>query len=855
MASDAEVDLVVNASRALTDVQRDLNRLVTQAENTAPDVTLAAVLDQTVTLRQVERDLEGLVRRAQEGASDIDLDATLNQLAATRQLRRQLDFLVNRAEATAEPIDLTATFNTAASLRNVRNELDEIARRARTDIDVDIDIDEDRFNDFRRHLDELGDTGNRTLATLGRLSVGVGGLGAAVGTSLPLVAGLVATIQNIVPATAVATQGMLAMQLASGTLKLGMLGVADAVEAAFDPDAKPEELAEAMEKLAPEAREFVEELVSMRGAFDQLRIDTQNTLFQDLSGHLRGLAARVMPVVRDAVRNTADVLNDMAKGAANAAGELGENGTLRTALEGSVRGLRNLEQVPGQVTTAFGQLAAASAPAFARITAAVARLSTEISERLTAAFESGRLEEAINNALELIKRLGAIGGNFLTGLRNIIGSVTTDSDAFIGTLERLSQTFEDLTASTAVQEFFGALSFALGAVARALAPVIEFAGFLIENVLPILTPLLEDLGEIFEKLTPLIDAVAQALEIFLAPILEELAEQADRFLDPLIRFIDEVSPKLVAAVKENEPELRRLGIALADLLEAAAPLIERFLLMSGALLEELLPAINKVLPIVIDFVELGLNLITETINNFVIPALEILSAVMNGDFSGAFKTAGGVVQTFSSVVTRVFAGLVTAVTRDVNSLASRALGRLNTFYEQWKAQTLSTINTVGSFFARLPGRILSALGNLGSLLFDVGADIIDGLIAGLNARVGGLLSRASDIASDIASTIRGALDIRSPSRVMADIGDDIVAGLTTGIARSVPDLRRAVNGLALTIPSTAAGAGALATPVLNAASPVVNVYLGTEQLSRFVDFRVFSASRTRDIQYAQGVRR
>ncbi len=68
----------------------------------------------------------------------------------------------------------------------------------------------------------------------------------------------------------------------------------------------------------------------------------------------------------------------------------------------------------------------------------------------------------------------------------------------------------------------------------------------------------------------------------------------------------------------------------------------------------------------------------------------------------------------------------------------------------------------------------------------VGRSAMSGLNAGLNAGSGAVLATANRIANQVAATMRKALDINSPSKVMAEVGRWIPEGLAVGIDKHAP---------------------------------------------------------------------
>ncbi|MFM9613917.1 phage tail tape measure protein [Streptomyces niveiscabiei] len=112
----------------------------------------------------------------------------------------------------------------------------------------------------------------------------------------------------------------------------------------------------------------------------------------------------------------------------------------------------------------------------------------------------------------------------------------------------------------------------------------------------------------------------------------------------------------------------------------------------------------------------------------------------------------------------------------------------------------------------IPGRIVSAVGNLGSLLYDKGVDLVRGLVNGVLSMGGYLRSQLISFAkSKIPGPVADALGIHSPSKVMADaVGRWIPAGIVAGIRSGQGALDRVMSTLVTppAIPSPAlAGAG------------------------------------------------
>ncbi|MEH3076191.1 MAG: phage tail tape measure protein [Quadrisphaera sp.] len=88
-------------------------------------------------------------------------------------------------------------------------------------------------------------------------------------------------------------------------------------------------------------------------------------------------------------------------------------------------------------------------------------------------------------------------------------------------------------------------------------------------------------------------------------------------------------------------------------------------------------------------------------------------------------------------------------------------------------------------------------------LYQAGVESAQGLLLGLTAKENELYAKAQQIADTIAETIRKALAIRSPSRVMAQIGRYVGEGLIVGMESMVPQVSASAAGL-LSLPGVEA---------------------------------------------------
>jgi len=572
-------------------------------------------------------------------------------------------------------------------------------------------------------------------------------------------------------------------------------------------------LAEAMARLSPNARAFVQEIIALKGAFSAVRVDVQEALFEDLARELRITAASVLPVLRKGLVDSAAALNDMTQGVAASARELADNGTLGKALKSANQGLRNLSETPGILTTAFVRLAAAAGPAFEKLTAAAAESAEDIGNRLGAAFESGRLETAIEQAIDLIGQLFSVLGNVGEILGSIFDAANTSGAGFLSTLETITQSIANAFASPQAQAGLTAL-FSLGAVVAhtlgtvlvaalkavgpvvaalgpsleilvsafgtalvtaftalgpvlvsaadalgtlivAISPLIPVLGDLISFVLPVLIPLLDGVGAAFEKASPFIQSAADALSQNLAPAMRRVHEFLDPLLENLRPLAGEVLPRVTEFANGAAASLGPLAASFGDLLSSIAPVAVELATFAGGVL---LGLAAEVLPVVI--------------------------SLMDG-LAEIFRQTAPVLQTLAGILTRAFLPVISQL-------------------DQILPPIIRAFTTLTGAVLPLVDRLLKTIGpsvenlvqTLGDLLV-VAAPAVEEL-AGAIAETGVALGPVIDLAGRLVSIFTDELAATIQTVVIPAI--QLVSDILKGnFSAALGDARRLVSGIVDTI--------------------------------------------------------
>lgn len=792
-------------------------------------------------------------------ASDAVVNLVVDATDAERSVMVQLRNIVNDAERRAPDITLNVTIDNS-SVTNITNQLSDVRRGVR-----DADDDTNRLSGT---FGRLGMSALTAIASASRLTV-VGGAAAA---ALPAVGALVTSIANIAPAGAAAVSGFVAMKAATATLKVGLLGVSDALSAVFDPDADPAAVEEALKNLSENAQDFVRELQDMKPALDALRLDIQDRLFQDLDKTLSRTGKVVLPELRKASLDFASTFNAMAKGAGASAQTLAKDGTLGRALGSGTRAFEELRRIPGQLLLAIGRLSAGGGPLLERLSSRIADVADSLSKRLEDAAASGALEDAISGATDALKQLGRIGGNVFEIIGNVMDVASESGTSLFGTLEQVTQALADVTAGETFRDTLSAL--------------IDVGQTLVSNVLPLLKAAFEAIAPAIQLLAPIVQDIidtlgTELLEIIpeLTPVLEAVVEVFGALWEALKPLI----PVLSEMIQELLPHLTPILEDVAAIITDLAPLIE---FLARGLSETLIPALGFLaggVEQVVDWLRTLIDWITdvageyvklaiETIQEIVIPAFKALAAFLRGDYREAWNIAEDVIVKWSNSSSQsvlnfwedtkgVFARSMTDVTRMATS-----------GFASFVRITQSGLNEAMRWIQGFPAAVHSQIGNLSRVLYDSGVSLIRGFINGMVSQ----LSAAASAAAEVVGAVRDFFP-SSPAKKGPFSGKgytlysgqkmvtDWFRGMENAASRSAvrmgwlqrlrgPLIAGSAIGGNLTTSTDARSFAGLSGTAFSRTNPVVNVFIGNDQLNPYLQTVVDNTFDTFNRTASQGVR-
>lgn len=511
---------------------------------------------------------------------------------------------------------------------------------------------------------------------------------------------------------------------AFAAVRIATTGMGDAFKAIADKDA--EKLQEALANMSPAARRFVLAAKGFNDAFKPVRTAVQEALFGNLDREMERLTSGTMPVLRSGLVGVADAMNQLAVEAAETVRTPFFKGLIQRSLGGTAQAVRTLSGAVSPLTEVLDRLVEAGMPFIQQLAVFIRDGAIAAAAFLRTESGMAALQQRISVGVGVLNQLGGLVSALSSALINLFSASEASGQTLIETLTEMVTQFNEFATSAEGSE--------------ALTDFFSFANLVLRESLTII-------GALASVVLAVTDAIG------------ELPQPAQDFLAKMTALAIVLTPVVLGlATFVNSV------IALGPVLALATGPIGLIVIGLALLVAALIYAWNN----------------SETFRKVVI-----------GVWEGIKGAVLAVVDWFIKTLVPALVGAWDNVKKNIEGLgrffSDTWDGIKRTVSNAWegiKSAVSKGIAGVIRFVTELPGRVVRGLGNIGSLLFDAGKRMLEGLGNGIQSAVEGVKNKLRDFAKGALDTIKDFFGIRSPSRVMAQMGGYMMAGLAQGIQRN-----------------------------------------------------------------------
>jgi len=328
---------------------------------------------------------------------------------------------------------------------------------------------------------------------------------------------------------------------------------------------------------------------------------------------------------------------------------------------------------------------------------------------------------------------------------------------------------------------------------------IEKIGSVIQTIIP------QAINSIMKNLPKWISITNDLIQTILQSILDNLPEILDGLFSIIETIADTLlSPESIGKITDAITQIIEMFLRFID--EHGEELIDIGVTIIVSIINGLATAIPRLAPAIADAITTIIDALTkpETLNAFINAAILLILALAKGIADAMPQLMEEIPKLVEAIcqAIEILAPLIT----EVGTMLFEALldsGTISTIVETLAPFLLDMMIMIGKAIFELAPEIGSAFVkiflDLGADAVGWGADIIAGLISGIDSMLDSLWSTVKDVASGIADFLGFSVPDKGPLKDFDKSGPDMIDLFAKGIESELPTLEAALNLAAQTI--------------------------------------------------------
>lgn len=321
-------------------------------------------------------------------------------------------------------------------------------------------------------------------------------------------------------------------------------------------------------------------------------------------------------------------------------------------------------------------------------------------------------------------------------------------------------------------------------------------------------------AKVGQALLPAVEKVAQWFADVLIPALSDAATWFRENLGPAIDTVrnlftglgDQVGDtggvfnEVVGWIREKwselAPKFKEWFDKIGEIISKAAQLIQAVVERVTAIVTWIWENFGDEIMATAEFVWDTLVRIIDFALEHIKGLIDFFTALFKGDWQGMGDALKRITENFGRAVVDILRNMGQWMIDVFRSLKAKAEETIRAMWARMVDAVRRGVTNVLTWVRSLPGRVVSALASLASRGYQIGRDLIMGMVRGIVSFAGDLVDRVRSVISNAIDAAKRLLGIASPSKVFADIGMQVAAGMAAGLTAGATSLvAPAVAGL------------------------------------------------------------
>lgn len=452
----------------------------------------------------------------------------------------------------------------------------------------------------------------------------------------------------------------------------------------------------------------------------------------------------------------------------------------------------------------------------------------------------------------------SIKGVFSTVASVIMPIITSLAQGFIDAFAPLAPEFQK--TGQVIAESFATLGPALAELGAAFgelgSTIASLFGEAVKAAVPIATEMFTGFGQIMQQVMPMVTELIKMFADTTIQIMPMISEGIQFLAQMFSEFATTVLPVFIEAFQTGFPIILQV---IQTVFSIAGMLIQGFgeilSIIATTIIPIILQAVQAVFPVIVSIIQAAIPVavaiiqgLATIITGVVIPAIQfilsvvqavfpaimgiitsvigiitniikVFTAVLQGDWSGAWNAVKGITSNVMSLIGSIIQGAISLITAVVtsglnlvqsifSSVLSAISSLVSSIFSGIGSVISSTMSAAGSIISAMWNAAMSATSSIlnqiyntvtqifnnvtsflsGINLGDIGRNMMQGLLDGISGMAGAIWDKITDIGTGIKDKFTSLLSIHSPSRVFRDYG--IYTG--KGYVNGVDGMKRAI---------------------------------------------------------------
>lgn len=409
------------------------------------------------------------------------------------------------------------------------------------------------------------------------------------------------------------------------------------------------------------------------------------------------------------------------------------------------------------------------------------------------------LVSSIQKVVNAFRKLPDGAKQFITVMAAILASIGP-ALTIVGTLvANFKQVF---SVAKSVGKAFSVIKVAIAGLS---APVVGVVG-----VIAALTAAFTYLWKTNKKFRDgVINAWSQILA-FITPIIDNLIVMFQTYWPIIQQVVTGVMNEILGVVQAVWPLIQLIMQTvvqvITELFTVSWPIIQQIVVTATQAIMAVIQLAWPMIQMIIQNVMAVIQTVITTTMTVIQSIIDVVTGIISGNWSQVWNAIQQVIvsvwsaiQSIVSSAINIVSNTIQAVLWSISSTWSSTWNTITGFLSNaWNNITTAVsngINAVLDFFRNLPGNILAVLGNLGSLLYNAGRDLMNGFMDGIAGMGQALLDRVTGLVGGVIDRAKSLLGIASPSKVFKEIGNFTVMGLTESLDHGRKDVRSSISSI------------------------------------------------------------